>query len=228
MQQTLLLLAHTYDNPEGTVFLMGEPDAHLGIFRQREIYDRINEVAEQRKSQIIAVNHSEVLLNQSAQRKSAAAFLIGGKHHLIGKDKSAEVLKALNSIGFEYYYGTERKEWILYLEGETDLRILRAFAEKLQHPAKRALENPLVKYMDNRRAEARGHFSALKEAKPDLRGFLLMLLMDHTDKPLENRENWTERMWKKREIENYLCNRKAILFYVSEGLNKEDSQSTPL
>ena len=119
MQQTLLLLAYIYDNPKGTVFLLDEPDAHLEIFRQRQIYDRINEVAELRKSQVIAASHSEVLLNQAAQRKAAVAFLIGGRPHRIGLDKSAEVLKALNSIGFEYYYGAEQKGWILYLEGET-------------------------------------------------------------------------------------------------------------
>lgn len=220
MQQTLLLLAYIYDNPKGTVFLLDEPDAHLEIFRQRQIYNRINEVAEQRESQIIAASHSEELLNQSARRKAAVAFLIGGKPHRIGQGKSDEVLKALSSIGFEDYYRAEQKGWILYLEGETDLRILHAFAEKLQHPVKQALENPLVKYIgtDNPK-EMRGHFCALKEAKPDLRGFLLM---DHTNKPLENRENWTERMWKKREIENYLCNRKAILSYVAEGLSRED------
>lgn len=219
MQQTLLLLAHIYDNPKGTVFLLDEPDAHLEIFRQRQIYDRINEVAEQRESQVIAASHSEVLLNSAAQHKAAVAF-IGSNPHLIGQDKSAEVLKALNSIGFEYYYGAEQRGWILYLEGATDLRILRAFAEKLRHPAKQALENPLVKYMGtNNPAETRGHFSALKEAKPDLRGFLLM---DRTNKQLKSRENWTERMWKKREIENYLCNRKAILSYVAEDLNRED------
>ena len=88
-----------------------------------------------------------MLLNQAAQRKAAVAFLIGGKPHVIGQDKSAEVLKSLNSMGFEYYYGAEQKGWILYLEGETDLRILHAFAERLQHPAKQVLENPLVKYM---------------------------------------------------------------------------------
>ena len=206
---------------------MDEPNVHLEIFRQRQIYDQINEVAEQRKSQVIAASHSEVLLNQAAQRKAAVAFLIGGKPYLIGHGKSSKVLKALNSIGFEDYYGTERKGWILYLEGETDLRILRAFAKELKHSAERAFENPLIKYIgtDNP-AEARGHFTALNKAKHDLRGFLLL---DHTDKPsLKDRKNWTERMWKKREIENYLCNRKAILFYVSEGLNKEDSQSTPL
>lgn len=224
MQQTLLLLAHIYDNPKGTVFLLDEPDAHLEIFRQKQIYNRINEVAKQRESQVIAATHSEVLLNSAAQHEAAVAF-IDSNPHLIGQDKSDEVLKSLSSIGFEYYYGAEQKGWILYLEGATDLRILRAFAGELKHPAKQALENPLVKYMGNDNPkEMRGHFCALKEAKPDLRGFLLM---DRTNKPLENRENWTERMWKKREIENYLCNREAILSYIAEGLDREDLFGPP-
>ena len=37
LQQTLLLLAYMYANP-GAVLLLDEPDAHLEILRQREIY----------------------------------------------------------------------------------------------------------------------------------------------------------------------------------------------
>ena len=34
-------------------------------------------------------------------------------------------------------------------------------------------------------------------------------------------------MWKRREIENYLCNRKAILSYVAEELDREDLFGPP-
>ena len=37
LQQTLLLLAYMYSNP-GAVLLLDEPDAHLEILRQRQIY----------------------------------------------------------------------------------------------------------------------------------------------------------------------------------------------
>ena len=40
LQQTLLILAYLYANP-GAVLLLDEPDAHLEILRQREIYQLI-------------------------------------------------------------------------------------------------------------------------------------------------------------------------------------------
>ena len=215
MQQVLLLLAHLYDNPSNTVFLLDEPDAHLEILRQRQIYNRINDVAEKQNSQIISASHSEVLLSEAVQRESAVAFL--GAPHILGKNKQSHLMNALREIGFEYYYGVEQKGWILYLEGETDLRILQAFAEKLEHPSEKNLQDPLVKYVSNLPHKAREHFHSLKEAKNDLRGFLLL---DRTDKELRNAENLSEFMWKKREIENYLCSRHAIISYVTEGLDR--------
>ena len=40
MQQTLLLLAYIYTNP-GTILLLDEPDAHLEILRQQEVYSHV-------------------------------------------------------------------------------------------------------------------------------------------------------------------------------------------
>ena len=87
MQQVLLLLAYLYDNAANTVFLLDEPDAHLEILRQRQIYHRINEVAEKRNAQIISASHSEVLLGEAAQHESAVAFV--GRPHILGKGNTS-------------------------------------------------------------------------------------------------------------------------------------------
>ena len=46
LQQTLLLLAHLYTHPK-SVLLLDEPDAHLEILRQRQIYRILTETAEE-------------------------------------------------------------------------------------------------------------------------------------------------------------------------------------
>lgn len=61
-QQTLLLLAYMAVHP-GAVLLIDEPDAHLEILRQRQIYQILTDQATETGSQIIAASHSEVLLN---------------------------------------------------------------------------------------------------------------------------------------------------------------------
>ena len=127
LQQTLLILAYLYANP-GAVLLLDEPDAHLEILRQRQIYKLITDVASANGNQIIAASHSEVLLNEAAGRDVVVAF-VGTPHRI--DDRGSQVLKSLRDIGFEDYYQAEQTGWVLYLEGSTDLAILQALARRL-------------------------------------------------------------------------------------------------
>lgn len=213
LQQTLLLLAHLYANPQ-TVLLLDEPDAHLEILRQRQTYEVITDIAAQQGSQIIAASHSEVVLNEAADRDIVVAFV--GKPHRID-DRGSQLLKALKEIGFEQYYQAEQRGWVLYLEGSTDLTILQAFARKLDHPAARYLnlEAPFVYYVgSNQPQKARDHFFGLREAKKDLVG---IAIFDRLDKELKERTALKEMMWRRREIENYIYSRASLLEYARQG-----------
>ena len=74
LQQTLLLLAYIAAHP-GSVLLLDEPDAHLEILRQRQIYQVLTELAREHDSQIVAASHSEVILREAADRDVVIAFL---------------------------------------------------------------------------------------------------------------------------------------------------------
>ena len=80
LQQTLLLLAYMYANP-GAVLLLDEPDAHLEILRQRQIYRLLTDMENESGSQTIAASHSEVLLNEAAGRDMVVAF-VGPPHRI--------------------------------------------------------------------------------------------------------------------------------------------------
>lgn len=207
-QQILLLLAHLYANP-GTVLLLDEPDAHLEVLRQRQVYQLLTEVAAQQGSQIIAASHSEVILNEAANRDIVIAF-VGRPHPLT--DRGSQVLKSLTDLGFDQYYQAEQTGWVLYLEGPSDLAILRAFAVILEHPAAEFLERPFVHYVANNLPQrARDHFFGLREAKTDLVG---LALFDHLDRILQTGSPLQEMMWERREIENYLCYEEVLLSYA--------------
>ena len=138
LQQTLLILAYMYANP-GAVMLLDEPDAHLEILRQRQMYNLLVEAASVRSNQIIAASHSEILLNEATGKDLVIAF-VGQPHRMkTGKD---QVRKALADIGFEQYLQAEQCGWVLYLEGSTDLAMLRAFAERLGHARSRCSNVP--------------------------------------------------------------------------------------
>lgn len=206
-QQTLLLLAHMAGNP-GSVLLLDEPDAHLEVLRQRQIYNVLTRTASRTGSQIIAASHSEVILNEAADRDSVVAFL--GKPHRID-DRGSQVLKALKEIGFHDYLQAETTGWVLYLEGSTDLAILSEFARKLGHPAVACLERPFVHYVCNQPGQARHHFYGLREAKPDLVG---IAIYDRLEAAINPDPNLEQQTWRRRELENYLCQRETLLAWA--------------
>ncbi len=211
LQQTLLLLAHLYANP-GTVLLLDEPDAHLEVLRQRQTYQLITEVAKAQGSQIVAASHSEVVLNEAADRDVVVAFV--GRPHRID-DRGSQILKSLKDIGFDHYYLAEQNGWVLYLEGSTDLAILQAFAEVLGHQdAIEALKRPFVHYVGNQPQEAQRHFHGIREAKTDLVGIALFDRLDREPLPQQGPEI---HQWRRREIENYFCIETVLLAYAEQG-----------
>ncbi len=208
LQQTLLLLSYMYAN-RGAVLLLDEPDAHLEILRQRQIYQLLIDVARENDNQIIAASHSEVLLNEAAERDVVVAF-VGTPHRM--DDRGSQVLKALREIGFEHYYQAEQTGWVLYLEGSTDLAILRALAEKIGHEdAIRVLNKPFVHYIRNQPQEVLRHFHGLREATPKLMGVAIFDRLEQ-EIPAINGVECLE--WRRREIENYLCYIETLFEYA--------------
>ncbi len=216
LQQTLLILAYMRANP-GAVVLLDEPDAHLEILRQRQIYKLITDVAAEQGNQIIAASHSEVLLNEAAGKDKVIAFV--GEPHVLESGRS-QVQKALKEIGFEQYYQAEQEGWVLYLEGSTDLAILQAFAKRFgNEQAMHALERPFVRYVADQPGQAAHHYYALKEALPALQG---LALFDRLDPEPKERGPLRCLFWKKREIENYLCTRETLEAYARASDSETD------
>ena len=222
LQQTLLLLAYMYANP-GATLLLDEPDAHLEILRQRQIYHELTKAAASYGSQVIAATHSEVVLNEAARRDTVVAFV--GKPHTVSGSKS-QVAAALKSIGFEHYAQAEQTGWVLYLEGSTDLLVLQRFAERLQHKgAMAALERPFVEYVANDPGAMQKHFYALREAFPSLRG---VALFDRLERGLPPETGIDVAMWRRREIENYLCTRSTLASYAARRALEASNDPAPM
>ncbi len=132
--------------------------------------------------------------------RSSDAYALG-KPHLIPGNKTSAVKSSLSSVRYDQYYLAEQAGWVIYLEDQTDLRIIQAFADKLNHPAQEALRRPFLFPIGNQPTKGRQHFFALVEAKPDLVGFLLV----DSDAPAPQPHNsLIEMKWQRREIENYI------------------------
>jgi hypothetical protein len=209
LQQTLLLLAYLHAHPS-SVLLLDEPDAHLEILRQRQIYEVLEATARATGGQIIAASHSEVLLAEAAGRDIVIAFL--GKPHRIDNRGSSQLQKALRDIPWDQYAQAAQTGWVLYLEGSTDLEILRRMAEVLEHPAAQALQRPFVRYVSNNPSAARDHFHGLKEALPELVG---VAVFDRLEVLAPSNGGLTILQWSRNEIENYLDYPDSLRRYAS-------------
>lgn len=214
LQQTLLLLAFLRWQA-GAVVLIDEPDAHLEILRQRQMYAELTETAQRLGSQLVIATHSEVVLNE-ADKDTVVAFI--GAPHLLRQ--SDQLRKSLSLLGFEQFLQAEISGWVLYLEGSTDLEALRILAAKAHPEAAKALERPFVCYVGNQDEKARAHFFGLREAFPNLRG---LAMFDNTpDVTVQAASPLKVIKLARRELENYFCSPALLRRWVAESPLADD------
>jgi AAA15 family ATPase/GTPase len=203
-QQTLLLFAYMYAN-QNTILLLDEPDAHLEVIRQRQVFQMISETANDVNSQLFIASHSEVVLAEAADSSKVIALIENNAIELNSSTNSQTVKairKSLTEIGWEKYYLAKSKRHILFLEGSTDLEMLKEFAIKLDHKTLPLLRSANVQYTsDNVPTTAINMFSAIKELFPELKGLAVFDFLPN----LQSNPKLNMVCWKKRELENYFA-----------------------
>lgn len=216
LKQVLLLLSYMEGNP-GSTLLLDEPDAHLEVLKQRQVYGVLADIAQRSRSQIIIASHSEVVMQEAMDRDVLIGFL-GSPRRIDDRGAGSQISKSLKDIRAEDYYQAERKGHVLYLEGSTDLQFLRGFARLTNHPAQSFLSDPFVHYVANQPNKALTHYHGLKHASPRLKAFALF---DRLDRPLPDGFHIPHHLWQRRETENYLPLPDVIYRYAQQG-NQDD------
>ena len=208
--QVLLLLAFLYARP-AAVSLLDEPDAHQHVILQRQVYDLIRKVARERGGQVLIATHSEVVLDATEPTR-VLGFFSESPRPLIGEIQRNQLREALKRLTTTDLLLGREVGSVLYVEGETDERILGEWARILQHPARTFFERPFVRPLGGRSLrEARDHFFAMQAAFPGLPA-LCLLDGDNRDEPDEetSRAGLVVLRWRRYEIENYLLQPEAI------------------
>lgn len=227
LQQILLILAFLYSH-KGSILLIDEPDAHLEILRQKQVYEILKEVANNNESQVIIATHSEVILDDAVDTN--LIMLLNGE--AVNLATNNDVKNALRTFGIDHYYRAKILPRILYVEGSTDLEILKVLAGKIRHPAYDVLSGKLYYYytrdiipedsLENRLDRAAGayhnfsqHFHALKRFVPDFKGIAL-LDSDGREIADDIREDLAVVYWKNYELENYFITPEVILDFTDD------------
>ena len=212
--QVLMLLGFFYARP-ASVLLLDEPDAHLHVILQKQVYDRLRTIARNRGCQLLIATHSEVLIGSTSPDRIVS--FLDHPHKLSDDTQRDQVREALKRVTSLDMLLAEQSPGILYAEGETDLNLLREWASVLQHPTRNFFsKKPLFhSNQGSHPRESKSHYFALKAVKKDIKG-VLILDRDNRDVPSHevSAEGLTIIRWDRYEAENYLINPNALVRFV--------------
>jgi len=214
--QVLLILAFLYARPS-TLILLDEPDAHLHVLLQKQLYDILRSLCHQRKSQLVIATHSEVLIDTSAPEQILSFYR--KPHLLASKTDRSQVREALKRISSLDLLLAENSCGVLYLEGNTDFNLLRAWSDVLDHPLKEWFGS--LPFWHNNQGcspkEAAGHYFSLKAVRPDVKG---VLLLDGDHRNLPDREIRSNDLsilrWERYEAESYLLHPDCLYRFIEQ------------
>lgn len=198
--QTLTLLAFLYGYPGLTTILFDEPDAHLHTNLQYEIMSYLK--TKNKNVQFIIATHSEALI-RSIEIQQIVSVLSTRPQ----RAKSSEnVISALQKISNVTVVKTQESPYILYVEGEDDMRILQSWAEVL---SKSEILNKFYILpvgggsKDGMKKATEEHFSGLRQIVPNVKRLMLMDF-DREDTYHPETSNIAFFEWKRKNIDNYL------------------------
>lgn len=200
--QTLTLLAFLYGY-QPTTILMDEPDAHLHVNLQREILDYFKRKSLERNVQFLIATHAE----EFARGVDASQIMSLLSRVPKRIQSTPEVLRAMADVSNEEITRLIDSPYILYVEGESDERILRAWTD--QCDAQIAMDRVCFKTMagggkENMKERADAHFTALKQIIPQVKR-LMLFDYDSGDTAFHpDPANPTLAEWTRKNIENYL------------------------
>lgn len=214
-QQMLLIFSYLYSH-KGSVLLVDEPDAHLEILRQKQVYVLLRDIASENSSQVVMVTHSEVILDEAID-KNLTLLLDGKADDLANKQ---DIRNSLKHFGAEHYVKARERGYVFYVEGGTDVDMLRALAERLNHPVASIWDERINSfYVQNNypdqdlnaeleRVEGgfgvtpKDHFNGLRKLLPNLKG-LAILDNDGRSRTGNTAGPLKISYWKRYEAENY-------------------------
>jgi hypothetical protein len=221
-----MLLTFLHARP-GSVLLLDEPDAHLHVILQDAIYGELRRVAADQHSQLVMATHSEVIINAVEPRE--LYVMIATPRPLADTEDRARLISSLKILSQTDAMLALDAPGVLYVEGHTDLDILREWARILGHPAADLLARPFWKQTVSEPRPgapgilARDHYEALRLVRDDLPGLELVDGDAHPgiqSTPITG--HGLQRLrWRRYETESYLVHPAAISRFVEHTVGPD-------
>lgn len=107
-----------------SLILLDEPDAHLHVLLQKQLYDILRSLCHERKGQLVIATHSEVLIDNTGPEQIVSFYR--KPHPLATKSERDQMREAFKRVTSLELLLAENSKGILYLEGTTDFDLLKA------------------------------------------------------------------------------------------------------
>ncbi|MBF0260810.1 MAG: AAA family ATPase [Magnetococcales bacterium] len=200
--QTLTLLAFYYGY-DATTILIDEPDAHLHVNLQRAVLDFCQRKSLEDGRQFLIATHAEAFIRGVAPEKILSLL----DHTPRKIDATETVVRALAEITNEEIADLRVWPFILYVEGESDERTLRAWAKACGAESDMDRIRFRLMHGGNKgemKRQAESHFQALRQVVPAVRRLVLFDFDTQETAFHPPEENPILVEWKRKNIENYL------------------------
>ncbi len=200
--QTLTLLAFFYGYRPKTI-LLDEPDAHFHVNLQREILDYFKRKSAEMGVQFLIATHAE----EFANGVDAHQILSLLKQEPKRIESTPSLLRAMAEVKNTTITSLMGSPYVVYVEGETDERILRAWAQACgASPVMDKLHFEVMGGGNKRDMKrlAEEHFEALQQI---VEGVQRLMLFDYDGDEAAFHpaaDNPTLVEWRRKNIENYL------------------------
>jgi hypothetical protein len=162
------------------VLLLDEPDAHLHSSLQEQLLGSLRTIAASTDKQVLVATHSAEIL-RSAEPTDILHVRAGGKggRYLFEERQKVGLLAGMGSDYAPRVDRAKRTKRILFVEGRSDVPILKILADKLGMAWPTEWTEWTTAYSQKERKQL---YLALKEEVPDL---LVLSLRDRDDEPAE-------------------------------------------
>lgn len=221
--------------PSIDILLLDEPDAHLHCSLQSDLFAHLQKISTLNKKQVLIATHSTDIIkifdfNRILSVESTSIS------YLASEDAKIKIISGIGSEYFPLLEAVQKNKRVLFVENESDAKLLKIFCEKYS----KWPSNIVIWPKANKQKERKTLFLYLKEQIPNLKCISLSdrdndlyrdgctNLHDTTPDLIEGDNELRYRKWRRWELESYLISKPAIIRLIvkTKGVSNEDALSS--
>ena len=219
--------------PQIDLLLLDEPDAHLHCSLQSELFAHLQNIATLKGKQILIATHSTDIIKSFDYDRILSVNNLAIRY-LVSEDAKIRIISGVGSEYFPLLESVQKNKRVLFVENESDAKLLKIFCNKYSEWPKNLVIWPKA----NKQKERSVLFLYLKE---QIEGLKCISLSDRDNElyregtsdlhdtipdKIEGGNELRYRKWRRWEFESYLISKPAIIRLVMNRTGVSNDEAT--